>query len=274
MSLFDNTVGFSQLKSMLDSIGFESFYREHLRSIVQSINYGVRKGEVNFGGLADAGEQYNYKQDERYTVGINSKVKPAKGVELLLQCIEVFDWGGVQKGNIINAINLYRTDRLEELIFSAKTDFENDSALEFLHVDHQLAIWSSGWTKIYSLMFDLTTIYDSRVAAFLNWVVARFMETLQDDENRALLQSISSHLFTVDGNNTRERGLSKESREQLKIDPLRKGTPLEQMEANKLASWLLRVIANYQFGPNFGQSDFRQVDKAFFMLGFDLKQLK
>ncbi|RUO43706.1 hypothetical protein CWE15_00445 [Aliidiomarina taiwanensis] len=123
-------------------------------------------------------------------------------------------------------------------------------------------------------MFDLTTIYDSRVAAFLNWVVARFMETLQDDENRALLQSISSHLFTVDGNNIRERGLSKESREQLKIDPLRKGAPLEQMEANKLASWLLRVIANYQFGPNFGQSDFRQVDKAFFMLGFDLKQLK
>lgn len=123
-------------------------------------------------------------------------------------------------------------------------------------------------------MFDLTTIYDSRVAAFLNWVVARFMETLQDDESRALLQGISSHLFTVDGNNTRERGLSKESREQLKIHPLRKGTPLKQMEANKLASWLLRVIASYQFGGNFSQSDFRQIDKAFFMLGFDLKQLK
>ena len=85
MLFFDNTNSFLKLKSVLDELGFEGFYNENISRKPQRINYGTRKGLVHFSGVQDAGDKYTYKDDKRYTVGINSQVTPEAGVDLLLQ---------------------------------------------------------------------------------------------------------------------------------------------------------------------------------------------
>ena len=42
--------------------------------------------------------------------------------------------------------------------------------------------------------------------------------------------------------------------------------------ANKVASWLLRYICELEYKTQ-SQANFRQVDKAMFMLGFDIYQV-
>ena len=45
------------------------------------------------------------------------------------------------------------------------------------------------------------------------------------------------------------------------------------MLANKISSWILRIITEIEYGHNASQGDFREIDKAAFMLGFDIGQI-
>lgn len=190
--------------------------------------------------------------------------------ELILQCIEIFDWGGVQTSDIIKAINLHRDQKLKPYLLKYKDWFEDDNILNINDCD---LIWSSGWTKVYSFMFSKTTIYDSRVAAFINFMLVAFYHTLNREIKRdALIKSISSKLVSFTGTADRKRSVSATDRKLLGIK-MKSDNDKNSFVANKVASWLLRYISDLEFSSQ-KQSDFRQIDKAAFMLGFDISQIE
>ena len=147
--------------------------------------------------------------------------------------------------------------------------FENDNTLDINDCD---LTWSSGWTKVYSFMFSKTTIYDSRVAAFINFMLVAFYHTLNSKMERDALKVISSKLISFKGTADRKRSVSSIDRKLLGIK-MKSGNDKNNFVANKIASWLLRYISDLEFSSQ-KQSHFRQIDKAAFMLGFDISQIE
>ncbi|WP_423682159.1 hypothetical protein [Undibacterium sp. WLHG33] len=129
----------------------------------------------------------------------------------------------------------------------------------------------SGWTKIFSFMFNVTTIYDSRVAAYINYILVKFHDSLTDDEDKKKLETITEKLLSFSGTQDRARCLNHDRREALGIK-LKSSNNTQSFVANKVASWFLRYICTLEYG-NQEQTNFRKLDKAMFMLGFDISQI-
>jgi hypothetical protein len=121
-------------------------------------------------------------------------------------------------------------------------------------------------------MFDKTTIYDSRVAAYINYIFTKFYSSLGNEADKQTLKKILQMLVSFKGTATRARGLKKSDREMLGIK-MKTGINIKKnFIANKTASWLLRYICELEYKEQ-SQSNFRQIDKAMFMLGFDIYQI-
>lgn len=263
---------YRDLSEILDSIGFHEFYTEHIQNLNRQVDYGKRKGVKVFDSIRSAAQQYTYESSGKYLINIDKQLADPQTVddnELVLQCIEVFDWGGVQASNIIDAINLHRDSVLKRNLIEWKAWFENDSTLMLTNDN---VIWSSGWTKVFSFMFDLTTIYDSRVAAYINYIFASFYGSLNDLEAKNSLQSITRYLLSFKGTATRTRCLNRQYRELLNVR-MKSSNDEHNFRANKVASWILRYLCQLEYGDT-TQEHFRQIDKAMFMLGFDIMQIE
>jgi len=255
----------------LQDLGFDDFYRKNISNLSLSINYGKTKGDIQLESVLDAGHKYYYEANLDYEVSIDQPIsifKNGHGLDdrdVLITCIEIFDWGGVQKSNILSALSFHRKGELVTYLEKCMEWFEDESSLS--EPDFEV-IWSSGWTKVYSFMFDFVTIYDSRVAAFINKIFLDFYLSL-DEDDRKKLKSVTSGLLSFGGTTKRARTLSSEYRRELSLY----GNPSDKrkMVANKKASWFIRHISEVE-GLAGTQSCFRLVDKAAFMLGFDLKQ--
>ncbi|MGF1698213.1 hypothetical protein L4C54_21380 [Vibrio lamellibrachiae] len=262
---------YKELTKILDSTGFREFYTERIQQSVNKVDYGVRKGVKEFQSVKSAAQQYTYESSGKYMVSIDCQLDaPELTVEneLILQCIEVFDWGGVQSSNIINAINLHRDNVLQKRLLEWKRWFEDDTTLA-ITLDN--VTWSSGWTKVFSFMFNLTTIYDSRVAAYINYIFADFHDSLESEECKLILKSITKYLVSFKGTGTRARCLNREYRDSLGIK-MKSANDENNFKANKTASWFLRYLCEMEYGE-LNQKHFRQIDKAMFMLGFDIGQI-
>ena len=169
---------------------------------------------------------------------------------------------------LIQAINSHRDKKLLEYLLNCKSWFENDEILDLKVPDF---VWSSGWTKVYSFMFSKTTIYDSRVAAFINYVMIVIFYQLKKEHERVALKSVTNKLISFSGVTNRKRYVSKSDRKLLGIK-MKSDNHLNSFIANKVASWILRYIAEIEFSSR-NQHEFRQIDKAAFMLGFDIYQV-
>lgn len=257
---------------ILDELGFADFYFERISKTHHQIDYGKRTGKVEFSSIKSAAEQHIYESSGKYTVNIDRQINSLADVaneELILQCIEVFDWGGVQSSNIIDALNLHRKNELKSYLIACKAWFENDQDLT-IHLDK--VIWSSGWTKVFSFMFELTTIYDSRVSAYINYIFVTFYESLKTQEQKSELILITKHLISFRGSQSRVRCLNREMRNALMVK-MKSTNNRNSFIANKVASWFLTYLCKLEYGK-VTQSNFRQIDKAMFMLGFDIKQIQ
>ena len=265
---------YTEFCSLLQGIGFDDFYQNEISNRNYRIDYGSRKGALEFISVKDAAKQYTYDSTDKYMVKIDQQLPILNSSteinehELILQCIEVFDWGGVQTSNIIDAINLHRQNKLSSYLLTCKNWFEDDNTIVIENFD---PIWSSGWTKIYSFMFNKTAIYDSRVSAFINMVMLKFYQHLATEIEREELLQVSNKLLSFPGTASRKRCVSKADRLAMKIR-MKSPNGQNSFVANKLASWLLRYISEIEFSAS-TQQHFRELDKAAFMLGFDIDQI-
>ncbi|AOV89699.1 hypothetical protein [Vibrio parahaemolyticus] len=268
-------INYSEFKATLDNLGFSTFYIENVSNRKFSIEYNKRN-RIVVESVVDAGESYNFPNESLYQVSIDEQIdildqlQAIDPKDLLLVCIEVFDWGDVQKSNILSAFNMYRSGELESFLRQAKKWFEDETSLSEPCFP---VVWSSGWTKVYSFLCDSVTIYDSRVAAFLNKVLEEYWFTL-DKNNQAKLKKLTSGLLSFGGNETssgnyRLRVLDKTMMNNLGL--YKQPNDKKKMLANKKASWFIRYLAESTFGEN-TQDNFRSIDKSAFMLGFDLNQ--
>ncbi len=262
---------YNEMAQILDRLGFSDFYFSQISNVQSQVDFGKRKGKIDFTSIKSAAEQYTYESSGKYSVNIDRQLgalETTPNNELILQCVEVFDWGGVQASNIIDAINLHRKNELKPYLAECKSWFEDDHNLV---VDLNNINWSSGWTKVFSFMFELTTIYDSRVAAYINYIFASYFDSLESVEQKSELTLITKHLVSFKGTGTRVRCLNSELRRMLGIN-MKSPDDKRNFKANKVASWFLRYLCKLEYGE-VTQANFRQVDKAMFMLGFDIKQI-
>ncbi len=263
---------YKELTHILDSIGFSEFYIHSISNLERRVDFGTRKGTIDFLSIKSAAEQYTYEPTGEYMVHIDNQLDSPQNLEaseLILQCIEVFDWGGVQSSNIIKAINLHRGQALKKYLIECKAWFEDDTTLT---VDIEDVVWSSGWTKVYSFMFGLTTIYDSRVAAYINYIFSTFYDSLAEENDKRALKSITQYFVSFKGPVTRTRCLNSDYRTSLRIK-MKSSSDSRNFVANKVASWVLRYLCQLEYG-DVNQEHFRQLDKAMFMLGFDIAQIE
>ncbi|PQJ39627.1 hypothetical protein BTO00_19375 [Vibrio campbellii] len=259
----------------MDSIGFGTFYIENVSNRKFSIEYNNSK-RVDVESVIDAGENYDFQNERFYQVSIDEQIdvlgqyQTIEPKDLLLICIEIFDWGNVQKSNILSAFNMYRSGELENFLRKTKAWFEDETTLSEPSFP---VVWSSGWTKVYSFLYESVTIYDSRVAAFLNKVLEEYWSTL-DKDNQAELKKLTHGLLSFGGNETSSGKVRLRVLDKTMIDNLglyKQPNDKKKMLANKKASWFIRYLAEHTFGES-TQDNFRSLDKSAFMLGFDLKQ--
>lgn len=268
-------MNYESFKESLDNIKLGSFYIKNIAKRQFSIEYN-KNSQIQVSSVLEAGENYSLLNRSRSDISIDEQVcmleqhQAIDSRDLLLKCIEIFDWGEVQKSNILSAFKLHREDKLETYLQEVKAWFEDDTNL----IEPSFtAFWSSGWTKVYSFFCSSVTIYDSRVAAFINQVLKEFWDSSNQDI-QSELKKLSSGLLTFGGNETssgnyRLRILDKNMVNNLEL--YKNPTEKRKMLANKKASWFIRYLSEHTFDKN-TQENFRALDKSAFMLGFDLNQ--
>ena len=121
------------LISILDSLGFEEYYKTSISTQRYEIDYGVQKGKVVSYSVKSVAENYKYDTNassKDYMVNIDNELTILKcdqndldEKELFLQCVEIIDWGGVQTSNTMKAIKLasWILRCIAEIEFSTQT---------------------------------------------------------------------------------------------------------------------------------------------------------
>jgi hypothetical protein len=237
------------------------------------INYGKRIGELEFCNFFDAATKYTYSNQisdevfQKWNRVLNEKTTTEE--EMFCTVLEVFVWGDVLSGNVKKAIELYKSkklgkyirqvigllDKQEIILKTKKSDPNKNNEIEL--------IWSSGWTKVYSFINNDILIYDSRVSAFLNHTLTYDINYNEEQLNE--LKKLTTHLFNFQGAEKRERLVDKQKFGFKNSNP----NGVNGLNANLVSSWIIELLKDKL---NL-QEEFRLFERAFFMLGFDLKQI-
>ena len=107
-------------------------------------------------------------------------------------------------------------------------------------------------------------IYDSRVSAFLNHTLTYDIDYNEGQLKK--LKELTTHLFNFQGAENRERLVDKQKFGFKNSNP----NGVNGFNANLVSSWIIELLREKL---NL-QEEFRLFERAFFMLGFDLKQIK
>ena len=258
----------NQVDEILISIGYYKSFENLMNEKYLNINYGKTIGILSFDSLFEADKNYAYngiidnKQFQDWNEILMSKESTEE--ELLLVCLKIFDWGNVLTGNVKTAIDLYEQKRLKIYLQYVSKLLQLKSTIDKKDIQEQKIIWSSGWTKVYSFMNNDILIYDSRVSAFLNFTLIQNYSELTKEQN-IKFHELSSQLFNFSGAPERERKLPS-------TFGFKNQHPkgVQGLNANLISSWITQ-LAKEKLGLH---QNIRSFEKAFFMLGFDLKQLK
>lgn len=267
---------YNELKSILDDVQFNAFYLARFHNRAYKITYTDKPEDAReHDGVAAIAEYYDEYYQSNYgdffeTMQGNAPAEEESLEQDFVYCLKVLDWGKVTNSNLFDIIFLYERSLLSRKLTTAKLYFNDDNSL--LVVPSSLT-WSAGWTKIYSLISYQTTIYDSRVCAFINYICVHFSRTLRDSKLHEF-QKVSNYFYTQGGtNDKRVRKIGSDDRDQLGMKRASPGNDQQSIVGNKVASWFIRYISESNPLIEDTQKSFRQYDKAFFMLGFDFSQL-
>lgn len=252
------------VKQKLKDVEFFEFLKSNYLEFDFKIHYGSRIREKEFNSFEQASDDYTYgnKIDdiEAQLIAWGKILRNPKSssISILTTCIRIFDWGKVYQSNVVKAIELYENGSLSKFLISS-IEYSKSEDLDKIPKD---IVWSSGWTKVFALANPNICIYDSRVSAFLNNCLEDFIRSSECNDPGFL--KILGKLHNFGGINERKRMVSKEL-------GLKNGYPKSQegFISNILASWILESIIQ-EMDLNL---DIRGLEKAFFMLGFDLNQI-
>jgi hypothetical protein len=212
----------------------------------------------------------NEKSLKSLSDGIKSAYKSKNNQELLNYSIAICKWGGVlgsekygnQKTLIANSANLF------DLYSKTQKVITND---ELKDKDlRNIFNMNSGFTKIYSLLFDNLIIYDSRVGAALCWLVKIYCAINNISE---VPQSLN---FTWAPSKEGENAANPKNRnpgKYLNRDFLCfAGIPDAQSRSMILSSWLIEkfVKNNNKIPGNTTNEKMRSFEAALFMIGYDI----
>jgi len=258
----------NQVDEILTSIGYYDSFEKLMNEKYQNINYGKRIGTLSFDSLFDADKKYAYNGiiDNQQFVQWNEILisKDSTEDELLIVCLKIFDWGNVLTGNVKTAIELYEQNKLKKYLHYVSNLLKSKNTIEKVDIQEPKIIWSSGWTKVYSFINNEILIYDSRVSAFLKFSLIQNYNNLSEEENLKF-HNLSSLLFNFSGAPGRERKISTNFGFKNQHPKGVKG-----LNANLISSWITQ-LTKQKLGL---QENIRSFERAFFMLGFDLKQIK
>ena len=257
-----------QVDTILDSIGYYDSFKQMINKRYSNIDYGKRLGIISFDSIFDADNKYTYngnlvnEEFQDWNSILNSKDVCEE--QLLVVCLKIFDWGNVLTGNVKSVIELYEQKKLKEYIEMIAEFLKFQKTLEKSDFGKKKILWSSGWTKVYSIINPNILIYDSRVSAFLNYTLIRNYDNLSEKQKEEF-HKLSSHLFNFSGARGRERKVSK-------YYGFKNQHPKGVLgfNANLISSWIMQCT-NEKLKIN---KSIRSYERAFFMLGFDLKQIR
>lgn len=258
----------NQVDTILNSIGYYDSFKQMMNQPYPDIDYGKRLGVISFNSIFDADKKYKYNGDveieqfQDWNTILNSK--EVSEDQLFVVCLKIFDWGNVLAGNVKSVIYLYEQKKLKIYINTISELLTFQKTIEKSNLVNDNILWSSGWTKVYSFINPNILIYDSRVSAFLNFTLIRNYNSLSENQKEEF-QKLSNHLFNFSGALGRERKVS--STYGFK-NQHPKG--INGFNANLISSWITQCT-NERLEIN---ESIRSFERAFFMLGFDLKQIK
>lgn len=260
------------LDSILTELNyFENFHENFLNRQYHGIDYGSKIGILNFDSLFDAARKYTYSNHLSENIFIDwNKIlnnENSSNEELLCTVLEIFVWGNVLRGNVKTAIHLYKDKKLKPFLRQTIQHLRKKEILSKANTNELIKfeiIWSSGWTKVYSFINNDILIYDSRVSAFLNHTLT--YDIAYNEEQLIELKKLTKYLFNFQGAEKRERLVDKERYDFKNSNP--KG--LNGFNSNLISSWIIELLKE-KLEIN---QDIRLFERAFFMLGFDLKQIK
>lgn len=253
---------------------YDNFKNKYLNKQFDKINYGKRIGDLEFINFFDAATKYTYSNQisDEVFLNWNKVLNDNKSTEEEMFCavLEVFVWGDVLSGNVKKAIELYKDKKLsiylrqvidllkkKEIILKTKNNDPNKK-------NETELIWSSGWTKVYSFINNDILIYDSRVSAFLNHTLTYDID--YNESQLKKLKELTIYLFNFQGAENRERLVDKKKFGFKNSNP----NGVNGLNANLVSSWIIELLKDKLKL----QEEFRLFERAFFMLGFDLKQIK
>jgi hypothetical protein len=257
---------FEELDQILIHIDYyETFENNFLNKNYNEIDYGKRLGKKTFKTLFDAKDNYAYSNEinkidfSEWNLILNNEESTDE--ELLITCLDIFDWGNVLPGNVKAAVDLYKNKKIKIYIKKIKKLLPNKSTISDEQSDSNYddILWSSGWTKVYSFINNDILIYDSRVSAFLNHTLIR------TDTKSEAFKKLTKHLYNFSGAQDRKRKVSKNYGFKNQHP---KG--IEGFNANLVSSWIIQLL-NKKLDLN---REIRDFERAFFMLGFDLNQIE
>ena len=265
-----------ELKVILKELDYYNYFKCHfLKRKYNNINYGKRIGVLSFDGLFSASEQYPYnlEKEKRFSTWhniLNNKDSSSK--EIFCTVLEIFEWGNVLRGNVNDAIKLYNSNKIKHYIaqisflLNRKEIIDYNSNYKFKKVNNIEILWSGGWTKVYHFINKDFLIYDSRVSAFLNYTLTKNKK--YNSNQLKSLNNLTQYLFSFEGvsNEKRKRIIEEEKFLFRRKYP----SGIEGFNANLISTWIIHLL-NKELNI---KRDMQSYERAFFMLGFDLNQIK
>jgi hypothetical protein len=259
----------NSLNNILTELNYyNNFKDKYLNKTFNKINYGKKLGEKEFCDFFNAATEYTYsnqKPDKDFQDWNKILVnKDSTEEELFCVVLEIFDWGGVLSGNVKKAIELYKKEKLSEYLKQVSELLTKKEIILKSDLNKFDLIWSSGWTKVYSILNNDILIYDSRVSAFLNHTLTYEIE--YNEVQLEKLKELTTHLFNFQGAENRERLVDNKRFGFKNYNP----SGLNGFNANLVSSWIIELLRDELKL----QEEIRLFERAFFILGFDLKQIK
>lgn len=274
-----------ELFNLLDSFNYFDYLEDKIFKATYSIIYGKKESKsidtVPFFEVATKYQDHNlyYLENERMGKWVSTLQHSEKfekePQKLLVEMIDILDWGNVWDGNLKTVLTLFRENKLVEYMKKINTYLKEPTLIT--DDDFNDVKMSSGWTKIYSYTFDNLVIYDSRVSAFLNYTLEnsylKYREKNDSTEIKNNIDRICFYLYNFGGGN----GANDRLRQVEILNNFRRKSQPENnkhgFNANIVATWICEYIIKNCNENNIPDITIRTLERTFFMLGFDLKQL-
>jgi hypothetical protein len=202
---------------------------------------------------------YNQKKLNSYKFKLKNALDNKNQKEAKDACIKILKWGELEKKNEIYINN--NKNIINELTYIKKKygpniyDTNTHSLLKI--------VITSGFSKIYSILFDDFIIYDSRVSAALCYLIKKFCS----DKNLNNIPSELKFSFSK-GRKGDERNPNNDKYIFTKINQS------NYLINNIKASWLLSGISENtksKFNELSKDIQLRALEAAFFMIGYEIK---